>query len=63
VALTTDGRILAWGRNRFGQLGNGTTTSSATPVRVRLPAGFKPTAIGAGFNAQMALAIGNVPQP
>jgi alpha-tubulin suppressor-like RCC1 family protein len=59
MALTTSGRVLAWGRNEVGQLGNGSTTNSATPVRVHLPAGFTPTAIGAGSDAESGLAIGH----
>jgi alpha-tubulin suppressor-like RCC1 family protein len=36
VALKNDGTLLAWGNNSNGQLGNGTTLESATPVQVQL---------------------------
>ncbi len=34
VALKTDGTIWAWGRNDEGQLGDGTTTDTSSPIQV-----------------------------
>ncbi|MHC5055214.1 MAG: RCC1 domain-containing protein [Planctomycetota bacterium] len=34
VALKADGTVWAWGRNDCGQLGDGTTTNTETPVQV-----------------------------
>src|SRR6266704_150900 len=55
LALTSAGRVLAWGWNAFGQLGNGTTATSDVPVRVMLPAGAKVTAVSAGGGFSLAL--------
>ncbi|MGO8959460.1 MAG: RCC1 domain-containing protein [Streptosporangiaceae bacterium] len=57
-AVTTGGRVLAWGYNVFGQLGNGTApTASDIPVPVHLPGNLRATGIGAGPAAFAAFAI------
>ncbi|MCB0189625.1 MAG: hypothetical protein KDE31_35385, partial [Caldilineaceae bacterium] len=33
-AVTTDGAVWCWGRNQYGQLGNGNDSDSTSPVRV-----------------------------
>ena len=37
--LADDNKIYCWGRNAFGQLGNGGSPTSTTPVAVTLPSG------------------------
>jgi alpha-tubulin suppressor-like RCC1 family protein len=54
LALTSTGQVLAWGDNLDGQLGDGSTSNSDTPVRVRLPAGTRVTAISAGQDFSLA---------
>jgi RHS repeat-associated protein len=38
-AITSDGRVFAWGRNDWGQVGDGTTTTRAVPAQILT--GFK----------------------
>ena len=58
VALKSDGTVLAWGDNSFGELGNGTTTRVTGPVQVTGLTGA--TQVAAGAEAGFAV---HVPQP
>ncbi len=61
IAIGTDGNVYSWGTNNFGQLGNGTTTSSNTPVEVQLPAGVTAKQVSAAWTHSLALGSdGNV---
>ena len=53
VAVTSAGAVFSCGRNSFGQLGNGTTTDSPTPVAVAVPGTV--TEIAAGWAFDLAL--------
>ena len=55
-ALKLDGTLLAWGSNSNGQLGNGTTALSTTPVQVSgLGSGSGVVAVSAGDFHALAL--------
>ena len=58
LVVTSTGAIYGWGRNNFGQLGNGTTTPSLVPVLVHLPTGVKAAAVVAGGVSPTAKAPG-----
>jgi alpha-tubulin suppressor-like RCC1 family protein len=55
LALTATGAVLAWGDNKAGELGDGGTVPSTTPVSVTLPAGVKVTSVQAGCRDSVAL--------
>jgi hypothetical protein len=61
LALTASGTVMAWGDNHFGELGNGGTTSSTTPVAVQGLTGA--SAIAAGGLQGIALTAGTSPAP
>jgi alpha-tubulin suppressor-like RCC1 family protein len=44
-ALTADNELWCWGRNDYGQLGDGSRTASAVPVRVLPPASTEPVPV------------------
>lgn len=54
-AMTATGRVLAWGRNDGGQLGDGSLAPSRLPVRVKIPGRTTVRAISAGGGHALAL--------
>lgn len=54
-AVTSAGAVLGWGYNGYGEVGNGTTTSTDVPVPVSLAQGTKVTAVAGGFYTAYAL--------
>jgi alpha-tubulin suppressor-like RCC1 family protein len=55
LALTSTGTVLAWGYNADGELGNGGRANSPVPVKVKLPADTRVTAVAAGAYGSLAL--------
>lgn len=54
AAISTDGDVYAWGRNTFGQLGDGTIQARAVPTRVNGPIGERFTEIALAGDATYA---------
>ncbi len=48
VALLAGNKVVAWGQNELGELGNGGTTNSDVPVAVSIPSGDTVTEVKAG---------------
>jgi alpha-tubulin suppressor-like RCC1 family protein len=55
IALLADGSVWAWGADKDGQLGDGTTTSSDVPVRVHVPAGVRFVTVNSGGYSTYAI--------
>ena len=54
LALGHDGSVRAFGRNHYGQLGDGTTTQRTTPVQVTA-LGSSVMAVAAGYAHSLVL--------
>jgi alpha-tubulin suppressor-like RCC1 family protein len=63
LARKSNGLLLAWGWNSFGQLGNGATTVEANPTPVHVLGPQAPAAISAGYRHSLALALTPTPDP
>jgi len=55
MAVGSDGQLYAWGNDRYGQLGDGSTTERDTPEALSLPTGAKISSVSAGYYHCLAL--------
>lgn len=55
IAILTDGSVWTWGTGQFGQLGDGSTAGSSTPVQVTVPAGVTFSQVESGGSAEYAI--------
>jgi alpha-tubulin suppressor-like RCC1 family protein len=59
LAVGSDNKTYAWGKNNLGQLGNTSTTNSNVPVQVTLPTGVTFTQVSAGGLHSLAVGSDN----
>jgi alpha-tubulin suppressor-like RCC1 family protein len=57
LALKGDRSLWGWGRNDFGQLGDGTTNHRSAPVRIGTETNWRMIAAGGGFSGGHSAAI------
>jgi len=57
-AVTSDGLAFCWGRNDFGQLGDGSTTDRSAPAAVSLGSGVSVASVAAGSHHSCAVTSG-----
>lgn len=55
LAILADGSVWGWGDGSWGQLGNGGTTRSLVPIRVRVPTGVTFQQVSSGGYASYAI--------
>lgn len=60
LARLSDGTIRAWGNNTYGQLGNGSSSSSPVPVSMNLPPGGVAAVAGGGWHTVALLTDGTL---
>lgn len=55
AVVCSDGTVQTFGRNYYGQLGNGTSTNSLVPVQITLSGGKKAVQVACGYNHTVIL--------
>jgi uncharacterized repeat protein (TIGR02543 family) len=55
LAVTTTGRVYAWGRNNSGQLGDNTLVDNSKPTLILFPAGETMRNVAAGYGHSLAV--------
>jgi alpha-tubulin suppressor-like RCC1 family protein len=60
MALTSEARVWAWGSNRSGQLGDGSSRDSRMPVQVSILSGVKAIAAGRSDDSLALMSDGSV---
>ncbi|MDA8838590.1 putative Ig domain-containing protein [Candidatus Poseidoniales archaeon] len=60
-ATTSSGELFCWGRNSFGQLGDGTINNRLSPTMATLPTGFSVMSVSAGGDHSCVVFNGSQP--